>query len=92
MRRTLLDDAEALAGGSFHHPPGVNLLHAARAEGLEVQWMTLLNPMRYFMEVVRGVFLKGVGVEVLWPQLLMLGVFGVFILGFSAMRFRKRLD
>lgn len=57
-----------------------------------VQWMTLLNPMRYFMEVVRGVFLKGVGVEVLWPQLLMLGVFGVFILGFSAMRFRKRLD
>ena len=57
-----------------------------------VQWLTLLNPMRYFMEVLRGVFLKGVGVDVLWPQLLMLGVFGVLILGFSAMRFRKRLD
>lgn len=57
-----------------------------------VQWMTLLNPMRYFMEIVRGVFLKGVGIDVLWPQLLMLGVFGVLILGFSAMRFRKRLD
>lgn len=57
-----------------------------------VQWMTLLNPMRYFMDVVRGVFLKGVGVEVLWPQLLMMAVFGVLILWFSALRFRKRLD
>jgi ABC-2 type transport system permease protein len=57
-----------------------------------VQWMTLLNPMRYFMDIVRGVFLKGVGIEVLWPQLLMLGLFGVLILWFSALRFRKRLD
>lgn len=57
-----------------------------------VQWMTLLNPMRYFMDIVRGVFLKGVGVEVLWPQLLMMAVFGVLILWFSALRFRKRLD
>jgi len=57
-----------------------------------VQWLTYLNPLRYFMEVVRGVFLKGTGVEVLWPQLLAMAVFGVTILTFSAMRFRKRLD
>lgn len=57
-----------------------------------VQWLTYLNPLRYFMEVVRGVFLKGTGVEVLWPQLLAMAVFGVGILTFSAMRFRKRLD
>lgn len=57
-----------------------------------VQWMTLLNPMRYFMEIVRGVFLKGIGFAVLWPHLLMLGLFGVFIIWLSALRFQKRLD
>lgn len=57
-----------------------------------IQWLTLLNPMRYFMDVVRGVFLKGSGVDILWPQLLMLAVFGSMIIWFSALRFRKRLD
>jgi ABC-2 type transport system permease protein len=57
-----------------------------------VQWMTLLNPMRYFMDIVRGVFLKGVGIDILWPQLVMMAVFGVLILWFSALRFHKRLD
>jgi ABC-2 type transport system permease protein len=57
-----------------------------------VQWLTYLNPMRYFMEIVRGVFLKGSGAEVLWTQILSLAIFGVAVLGFSALRFRKRLD
>jgi ABC-2 type transport system permease protein len=57
-----------------------------------VQWLTYLNPMRYFMEIVRGVFLKGSGPEVLWTQILSLAIFGVAVLGFSALRFRKRLD
>lgn len=57
-----------------------------------IQYLTYLNPMRYFMEVVRGVFLKGSGMDVLWPQLLAMAVFGVAILTFSAMRFHKRLD
>ena len=57
-----------------------------------VQWVTYLNPLRYFMEVVRGVFLKGSGIDVLWPQFVMLAVFGVSILTFSALRFHKRLD
>lgn len=57
-----------------------------------VQWITYLNPLRYFMEIVRGIFLKGSGVDVLWPQLLLLGGFGVTILYFSALRFHKRLD
>ena len=37
-----------------------------------VQWLTYLNPMRYFMEIVRGVFLKGSGADVLWPQMVAL--------------------
>ncbi|MBY0502632.1 MAG: ABC transporter permease [Bryobacteraceae bacterium] len=56
------------------------------------QWITYVNPMRYFMEVVRGIFLKGVGLEVLWPQILALAVLGTAILTASALRFHKRLD
>src|SRR5690348_4603720 len=37
-----------------------------------VQYLTLLNPVRYFIEIVRGLFLKGSGITVLWPQLLAL--------------------
>jgi ABC-2 type transport system permease protein len=57
-----------------------------------VQYLTLLNPIRYFMEIVRGIFLKGTGVDILWPQMIALAVLGTTILGYSAMRFRKRLD
>jgi ABC-2 type transport system permease protein len=44
------------------------------------------------MEIVRGIFLKGVGITVLWPQMLCLFVYGSSILLFSAARFRKTLD
>ena len=57
-----------------------------------VQYLTYLNPLRYFMVVVRGVFLKGAGWSVLWPQMLAMGIFGVSVLTLSALRFRKRLD
>jgi ABC-2 type transport system permease protein len=54
------------------------------------QWLTLLNPMRHYLEVVRGVFLKGVGPAALWSQCLALAVMGVTMLWFSAARFRQR--
>ncbi|MBI3990014.1 MAG: ABC transporter permease [candidate division NC10 bacterium] len=57
-----------------------------------IQYLTYLNPLRYFVEIVRGIFLKGTGLSVLWPQVTALGLFGIAILGISAMRFRKRLD
>ncbi len=57
-----------------------------------VQWLTLLNPMRYFIEIVRGIFLKGIGPEVLWPQMLAMTLFGIAMLTFSSLRFHKRLD
>ena len=57
-----------------------------------VQYLTYLNPVRYYMEIVRGIFLKGTGVVVLWPQLLALLIFGVAILTLSVLRFHKRLD
>jgi len=57
-----------------------------------VQWLTYLNPLRYFMEIVRGLFLKGAGLSVLWPQLAALAVYGVVVLVLSALRFHKSLD
>jgi ABC-2 type transport system permease protein len=56
------------------------------------QWMTFLNPVRYFMEIVRGVFLQGAGVQALWPQMAALAVFGVAILSASVLRFHKQLE
>ncbi|HLJ47578.1 MAG TPA: ABC transporter permease [Bryobacteraceae bacterium] len=57
-----------------------------------VQWLTYLNPVRYFLEIVRGVFLRGSGIDILWPQMLALAVIGVTVLGLSASRFHKRLE
>ncbi len=57
-----------------------------------VQWLTFLNPVRYFMEIVRGVFLQGAGITTLWPQIVALAVFGVIILGLSVNRFHKQLE
>ncbi len=57
-----------------------------------VQPLTYANPVRYFMEIVRGIFLRGSGIDVLWPQMLALAVFGVSILTLSALRFHKRLE
>ncbi len=57
-----------------------------------VQWLTYLNPVRYFMEIVRGIFLQGAGLNTLWPQITALAVFGVIILGLSIQRFHKQLE
>jgi ABC-2 type transport system permease protein len=59
---------------------------------LPAQYLTYINPVRYFMTIVRGVFLKGAGVTVLWPEMLALAIFGAVILSLSALRFRKTLD
>jgi ABC-2 type transport system permease protein len=56
-----------------------------------VQYFTYLIPLRYFLVIVRGIFLKGVGMAELWPQAVGLAVLGVSILGLSIARFRKRL-
>ncbi len=59
---------------------------------LMVQYATYLNPLRYFIEIVRGIFLKGVGFQVLWPQMAALLLYGVTVLTLSVVRFHKSLD
>jgi len=56
-----------------------------------LQLVTYLNPLRYYAEVSRAVLQKGAGAAELWPQLLVLAVFGLAIFGAAALRFRKRL-
>jgi len=53
------------------------------------QWLTLVNPMRHYLEIVRGIFLKGAGIPALWHQFLALLALGVVMLGIAASRFRK---
>jgi len=57
-----------------------------------VQYLTYLNPIRYFLQIVRNIFLKGVGIESLWQEMVALAVFGITILSLSALRFQKKLD
>ena len=57
-----------------------------------IQWITFAIPLRYFITIVRGIFLKGVGLEVLWPHILALFGWGVGILALAVARSRKTLN
>jgi ABC-2 type transport system permease protein len=57
-----------------------------------IQYATVAIPLRYYNNVIRGVFLKGSGLDVLWPELLILSSFGLGALALASLRFRKRLD
>jgi len=56
-----------------------------------VQYVTYLNPLRYYLVIIRGIFLKGVGAEILWPQMAGLLILGSVIVAFAVTRFRKTL-
>ena len=55
------------------------------------QWLTYLNPLRYFLEIIRAIFLKGSGLNVLWPQFAALAALGAALLTISSLRFQKRM-
>ena len=57
-----------------------------------IRALTYLLPLRYYFVIVRGLFLKGVGLPELWQEALALLVFGIVIFGISVLRFRKRLE
>ncbi|MCU0576895.1 MAG: ABC transporter permease [Desulfobacterota bacterium] len=57
-----------------------------------VQLLTYLNPLRFFLEILRGIFLKGVGMHILWPQFGALAILGVVFFAGAVVRFHKRLD
>lgn len=58
---------------------------------LVIQYLTLANPLRHFLVIIRGIFLKGSGAALLWPHLGALLLIGVTVLTVSALRFRRQL-
>ena len=66
-------------------------LFPVRSMPVAFQWLTWVNPIRHYLEIVRGIFLKDAGVMDLWPQLLALLVLGAGLLALVAARFRKTL-
>ncbi len=56
-----------------------------------IQWFTYLMPLRYYCVIIRGIYLKGVGLAELWGQALALLVFGLTILALSVLRFSKKV-
>ncbi len=57
-----------------------------------LQWFTYVNPLRYYLVVIRGVLLKGVGLSVLWPDFLAMAILATSLLTLSILRFRKTLE
>jgi len=55
-----------------------------------IQPVTYLIPLRYFLIIVRGIFLKGIGLELLWPQAAALAAWGLIVLALAVSRSRKR--
>jgi ABC-2 type transport system permease protein len=59
---------------------------------LVLQWFTYVNPLRYYLVVIRGVLLKGVGLSVLWPEFAAMAFLASGLLALSVLRFRKNLE
>jgi ABC-2 type transport system permease protein len=57
-----------------------------------LQWLTYVNPSRYYQTFLRSVFLKGTGLDILWPDLVAMALLAVLLLSISVLRFQKSLD
>ena len=57
-----------------------------------IQAVTHIIPLRYFLVIVRGIFLKGVGLDVLWPQVAALSAWGFVVISLAVLRSRKTLN
>lgn len=57
-----------------------------------VQYLTYADPLRYFLIIIRGIFLKGSGFDILWPQMLSLAILGGTVFTLSSLWFKKKLE
>jgi ABC-2 type transport system permease protein len=86
-------EQQALMGGTFLLTPAImlsGLIFPIANMPKIFQYITYVNPLRYFMTVVQSIFLKGVGLADLWPEMASMSVLGLAMLGFSIFRFRRR--
>ena len=85
---------QAILGGFFFLMPAILLSgFMTPIENMPtwLQPLTYLNPVRYYLEILRGSLLKGAGFADVSSQLLALAGFGIVLMALSAARFRKRL-
>ncbi len=86
---------QAFASGFFFLTPAFTLSGFAfpiASMPKAMRLLTYLDPLRYYLVVLRGIFLKGTGVAVLWPQMFGMAVLGALLLTISVLRFHKSLD
>lgn len=57
-----------------------------------IQYVTLINPLRYYVDITRAVFLKGVGIDYLWKEVLAMIILGCLLFGFSARRISRGME
>jgi len=57
-----------------------------------IQAVTYLVPARYFISLLKGIYLKGIGLHVLWLEAVLLTVFGMIILAVAERKFKKKLE
>jgi ABC-2 type transport system permease protein len=87
--------AQAMQAGFLFIMPNILLsgfMFPRAAMPLPAQWLGLLLPLTYFLEVLRGILLKGVGFAELWPEVAALCGFAVLIVAMSVRRFHKTLE
>jgi ABC-2 type transport system permease protein len=85
---------QAMMLGFFLNPPLMLLsgfIFPIASMPEPIQYLTYLIPLRYFLVIIRGIFLKGIGLDILWPQAVILLFFGFGVLTLSALRFQKHL-
>jgi ABC-2 type transport system permease protein len=86
---------QAFAMGFFFVIPALalsGLIFPIASMPVALQWLTYVDPLRYFLVVLRDTFLKGSGIDLLWPQLFAMGLLSVVLFSASALAFRKSLD
>jgi ABC-2 type transport system permease protein len=85
---------QAMMAGTFFLTPAImlsGLIFPINNMPVFFQYLTYLNPLRYFIIVVQDVFLKGAGLGILWPQMAAMVGLGTAMLTLSALRFKRRL-
>ena len=85
---------QAMMAGTFFFTPAIllsGLIFPIPNMPPLFQYLTYLDPLRYFVVVVQGIFLRGDGLAILWPQMAGMAVLGLTLLTLSVLRFRRRL-
>lgn len=87
--------SQALQASFFFVLPNILLsgfMFPRQAMPAVAQWIGLVLPLTYFLEVLRGILLKGVGLGALWREVALLAAFAVVMIALAVRRFRKTLD